>query len=261
MKFLKPLVVLFLAFGLGASAASSIKSVQENKEYQDVYRATFALYASSEQADVKDKFLCTAEAIQKVQGGYELLSAGHCTPENPELPSDMTFSVAEQLGGPLMEVKLIKAEMDWPLDYSIFYFPTNKKYSVDKLGNEGDARVGDATVDVNFSEAITKELSTGMIASQIIGRGCDDEACMLAEGMFEVQMFGSHGASGSAVLDNGKVIGTLIGGMDGETMPVFVEPISLIKKAIQGVDVSSAPAKTYAPREVQGPEGDAINPW
>ena len=242
MKLSNLLLIFVLAASLaGAGVKNDIQKPQG--KYQDVYNAAFALYASSEQAGIENKFICSAEAIKKVKDGYELLSAGHCTPANPDLPEDMTFAASEQMGGKLMPVVLVKAELNDALDYSIFYMPTKNKYAVDELGNEKDAHVGDETVDVNFSFGLAKELSPGLVASKEIDAGCSDKICPEFQGLFEVQMFGAAGASGSAVVDEetGKVIGILVAGINGRTLPVFVEPISGVERAIAGVKVPPAP--------------------
>jgi hypothetical protein len=248
------LAALIAATAFTAGTSTVTRTIQGPQEpYADIYRASFALYASSVEADVTNKFICSAQAIKKVSGGYELLSAGHCTPANAEeLPPDMVFSVAEDIGGALMPVVLVKAELTDTLDYAIFYLQTKNKYPADSLGDLKGVHIGDPTVDVNFSEGLAKELSPGLVASKIIANQPEEHADL--EGLFEVQMFGSHGASGSAVIDQntGKVIGIVTMGSSG-TMPLMVEPIYLIEAAIKGVDILG-PAEDFS--GVAGSQGE-----
>src|SRR5205807_2284135 len=107
------------------------------------------------------------QVIAKVEGGYELLSAGHCTPANvQELPPDMSFKVADDLHGPLMPVTLVAARMDEPVDWAIYYLKTDKKYPVVPLGDERLVRINEKTIDVNYSLGLAKEVSMGVVSSK-----------------------------------------------------------------------------------------------
>jgi hypothetical protein len=272
MKFLRSLLfaAALLFVPLTASTASAPApfapaSIQAPKGFtKKAYDATFALFASSVDAGVEDRFICTVTAVKKVKGGYMLLGAGHCTPANVEnLPPDMTFDVSQQLGGKLEPVVLVAAQMQEPLDYSIFYFPTKEKFPVIKMGDERLARIGDKTVDVNFSLGTTKEVSPGIVVSNVIRDTVQDGT----QGFFEVQMFGSHGASGSSVIDlkgdSGKeVIGIVIAGFDGATVPELIEPISTIETAIKNLKMPTVTAaqilksrslETVSPRDPHAP--------
>lgn len=211
-----------------------------------VYDGSFALYASSHQLGIRDRFICSAQAIKKVDGGYFLLSAGHCTPANSEeLPPDMEFSVAEDLGGDLTPVVLVQAALEnsTGLDYSEFYLRTNKQYPVMELGDESDARLGDKTIDVNFSLALAKYVSYGRVSSEVSKDG-------EAKGRLGVDQFDSHGASGSSVVDERtkKVIGIVVAGVDGATTATWVEPISRIKKILAQATLPRSTRPYVAPQ-------------
>lgn len=233
------LAVLLLASTTQAKGVKPLKGFDAK-----VYNGSLALYASSKSLDITDRFICSTQVIEKVDGGYELLSAGHCTPANSEeLPGDMTFKVSEDLGQPLMPVTLIAAKMDEPVDWAIYYFPTKKKYSVTHLGDESDVRLNSKTIDVNFSLALAKEVSMGVVSSTVQTQGH-------AKGFFEVTQFDSHGASGSSVVSEStkKVIGIVIAGVDGTTTPTWVEPASVISKQIAGIDVTQNVPYIAAPK-------------
>lgn len=235
---------------LGSCAFAHPKRIAPPSGFDgQVYNGAMALYASSESAGVSNRFICSTRPIKKVKGGYELLSAGHCTPANiGNLPPDMTFAVATDLGGKLMPVKLVAAQMTEPVDWAIFYLPTKMKLPVISLGDERDMSINDPTIDVNFSLGVAKEVSMGVVSSQVLTTGDDT-------GFFEVTQFASHGASGSCVISERthKVIGIVIAGYDGQTLPELVEPISVIKAAISPYNVATAPA--YAAPVPAAPEG------
>jgi hypothetical protein len=225
---------------------------------QKAENSVFALYASSASMGVSNAFICTVTAVKKVNGGYILLGAGHCTSANPDLPSDLTYAVSPQMASSpkdLSPIFLIKSEMNEPLDYAIYYYPTNKNIPVMKMGDERKAKVGDKTIDINFSLGIVKEFSPGIVVSMTIPAG--PNYIDGTQGFFEVQEFDSHGASGSSVIDmhGKKIIGLVIAGVDGATIPSFIEPISTVEKAIQGYKVP-----VITPAQLKAAQDAILNP-
>lgn len=196
---------------------------------QKLYNSTFALYGTH---NSNTRFLCTVTAYKRVQDGYLLIGAGHCTSENPELPSDLTYSVARDIGGERTDVKLLTAKLGYVNlpDYAIYHLITKNKYTPIELGNENDIAIDDRTIDINFSLGVIKMVSRGFVVSKVISHSEGRKE----DGFFLVQEFDSHGASGSAVVSEKthKVIGLVIAGWDGSTMPSLVEPISLIEHEI-----------------------------
>jgi hypothetical protein len=225
-------LALFSAFLLMIAPLSYAKSkkIQSPHGFDGkVYKAEMALYASSVSAGIDSRFICTVTVVGHLQQGYMLLGAGHCTSANPDLPQDLSFQVADDIGAPLHPVFLLKSVMDEPLDYAVYYYPTKAKYPVIELGSEQDMFIGDKTVDVNFSLGVTKMMSLGIVVSKTIEK--TDPREPFAVGFFLVQQFDSHGASGSSVMSERthKVIGLVIAGWDGSTMPTAVEPITRVE--------------------------------
>jgi hypothetical protein len=230
----------FLAFALAVALAftspvlAKDKNIGEPKGFDNkVFHASFALYATSEEAGVdKPKFLCTVTSYKKINDGYLLIGAGHCTSANPSLPSDLKFFVSEDLNTPAMSVQLVKSELSETVDFSIFYLHSEKKYPVISFGDEKELSVGDKTVDVHFSLGAAKITSPGLVSSL-------DGSPRLPPGTFLVQQFDSHGASGSAVVSERthKIVGIVKGGWDGATMPTIVESISHIEEALAKLNV------------------------
>jgi hypothetical protein len=244
---MRKILSLTLAAALSLAPLCSAKIKPLRGFDQKVYQGSLALYASSESLKIKDRFICSTQVVEKIEGGYKLLSAGHCTPANLQLPSDMTFSVSPDLGQPLMPVNLIAATLNENEDWSVFYFQTDKKMSVIEMGDENDARINDKTIDVNFSLALAKEVSMGRVSSTV-----QDQGDM--KGFFQVTQFDSHGASGSSVVDERthKIIGIVIAGVDGATVPTFVEPISKIKKAMSKAIMPRSANETVEARIEKG---------
>ena len=246
MKVSKAIRSIALAMVILLTPALACANIKEPKGFDHkVYASTFALYGSS--GSTQDRFLCTVTAYEKVQDGYLLIGAGHCTGANPDLPPDLTFKVSTDLGTDKVPVALLKSAMEEPLDYAVYFMPSTVKYPTIAMGNESQDRIGDRTVDVNFSLDAAKQVASGVIASTVISAaGQHDDL----SGFFLVTQMDSHGASGSSVVSEKtrKIIGLVIAGWDGATMPSIVEPISKVEK-----ELGDIPALLYKARQVPSP--------
>ena len=189
-----------------------------------LWAGTLALYGTK---DDSTHFLCTAEPIAKIEGGYRLLTAGHCVQDVPE---DVQFSVADEIGGSRTAVTLVKAYEGDGLDFALFDLKSKKKYPVFSLALSSKVRVGDSTINPNFALGLGKQISPGRISSQelILSDECDAEGC---NGKFLVQMYSGPGASGSAVFSTKthQIIGLVIYQFSGD-VGFAVEPISLFTR-------------------------------
>ena len=220
MKRLYALILsLVLALGVLASPINPPKGFAGQ-----LWNGTFALYGTK---DSTTHFLCTAEAIHKNDGGYTLLSAGHCVTLNPP---DVQFAVAETIGGTLVPVTLIKAARVDNIDFSLFNLQTTKKYFVMDMGFGEPVTVGDETINPNFALGLGKQISLGRVSSLGLEKSeeCDDPACI---GNFQVQEYAAPGASGSAILSTKahKIIGVLVLEWQGAQVGFSVEPIDRFK--------------------------------
>lgn len=222
-KFLALLLaIVFIILPLGA--------IQAPKGFAgDLWNNTFALYGTKGPVT---HFLCTAEPIAKIDGGYRLLTAGHCVQETP---ADLQFSVAEKIGGARAPITLVKAFLSADLDFALFDLKTTKNYKVFALGDEKDLRIGDETINPNFADGLGKQLSFGTVAAMplVKSEDCTSDGCV---GNFIVQEYAGPGASGSAVLSvkTHKVVGILVFSFDGGQVGFGVEPISLFAKFLAG---------------------------
>jgi hypothetical protein len=208
---MKKLVTLLLALILSLPLAVRGQSIQPAKGFNGkVMDATFALYGHMGD---KKQFLCTVWNYKQIDGGYDMVSAGHCVAENPP---GVTYSVEEQIDGKDMPVSLMKYELDAAGDFSLFELKTTKVYPVLDLGTVTDQSIGDKVINPNFAAGVGKQLSLGAISTDVLK---SDPASGDVD-VFWAQVFGAGGSSGSPVISDKthKVIGVLIYGLpDPET--------------------------------------------
>src|SRR5271165_1686163 len=164
MRKVALILSLLLTSLLGVSAGAQVQPATGFE--QKAMDATFALYGHREiGGKTYAKFLCTATAVEKVKTGYFLISAGHCAADQP---SDVTFAVSEQIGGPQHPVQPVIARLQGSQDVMKLYFPSTKNYPVIDLGTETTEQVGESIINPNFTQGWVKQLANGIIASQVM---------------------------------------------------------------------------------------------
>ena len=220
------LIILFLIL---TAFSCSAQSPQPPAGFEgDAYNATLALYGTFHGVT---HFVCTIQPYEKIPGGYHLISAGHCV---QKIPAGMQFSVANQIGGPLTPVTMLKAYFGGGLDFSEFELKTDAVYTVLELGTETEEYVGAPIINVNFAAGLVKQFGFGFIASERMPESehCDIDTCV---GDYMVQIYGTGGSSGSAVISarTHKIIGITVGSF-GVPIGLGVEPISWFKKFLAG---------------------------
>jgi hypothetical protein len=194
--------------------------------------ATFALYGQAINPVTHQSvspFLCTAFAFKADSTGYLLLSAGHCVDDEP---SESTFAVSEQIGGPLQRVSVVSARFEPSVgayeDYAVFHLATSKKYPVLDLGDDIEG-IDSKTINPNFAFGITKQYAHGIVASDVMVNSIQ---CSTCDHQIFIHEFSGIGASGSAVIaeDTHKVIGLLVSQIDGGGFTV--ESIANVKQSM-----------------------------
>jgi hypothetical protein len=202
-----------------------------------VYSNTFALYGH---LGTKTLFDCTASIYDKTGGGYLMITAGHCIQDVPE---GVQFSVSEQIGGELMPVKVLKVREEGSMDFAQLELDTKKVYPVTKLGDESTLAIGDSVINANFADSIGKQISLGRVATKELTptRDCPEEC----KDGFLIQVFGSGGSSGSAVISKKthKIVGIVVWGFD-VNVGMGVEPISRFQTFLQMPTQAHPPAAT-----------------
>jgi hypothetical protein len=228
-KFLSAVLsgILFV----GAAVAATV-SYKDTKAINAASQSVFALYG---QYNDVEHFLCTASIYDHPsKDTYRLITAGHCfvVPEGGSyyLQADNT------MGQEKIPVTVLKHERTefTGIDFMILEMKSKKYYSSLILDSKFDVKIGDPIFVANFSEGLIKQYALGYIASNTMDGAAEEPRvadCALCVDRFIIHVFASHGASGSSVIDlrTGKVIGLLVGGVDGETLGAFVEPISGFK--------------------------------
>lgn len=172
-------------------------------------------------------FVCTAEVIKKISGGYNLVSAGHCI--SATIPS--TYFVADDVNGTLQPVTVLKF-IDADMDFSLLEFKTSRKYPVLPLGSDENLRIGDPIVAIDITAGLGKQLAKGSIAS---GPLAETESChSKCVGMFLGHLLGGNGASGAVVFSvrTHRVVGFIIG-MWSSPIGLSIEPISRLRVFLQ----------------------------
>jgi len=220
------LLVLTLIFAVPSNA----DSIRAPKGYAGkLWDETLALYGTS---DDVTHFVCTATPIQKIDGGYVLLTAGHCV---QTVSKDVQFSVAEEVGGARQPVALIKAYFGEDIDFAIFNLKTTKNYPVATLGPNDKLTVGDKIFSPNFALGLGKQLSIGTISTRNMSQSeqCSEVDCV---GAFIVQEYAGGGASGAAVISakTHHVIGLLQAEFENGNVGFQIEPISRFAKFMAG---------------------------
>lgn len=235
------LATLVLALSLCNPLRSDVKGPMGFQK--TVMDATLALYGV--RGDYS-RFLCTANVVDKVKrtsknpAGYIILSAGHCVDNEP---SDVTFSVSNQIGSALHPVLPLMARMDGQDDFSFFFYPSTEKYPVMTFGRESTENVGDEVINPNFTQGLVKQLGIGTIISQVMNEHSANGGCVLCIGRFLIHEQAGPGASGSAVYSEKthKIIGIVV---IGNSTGMGVEPISTI---ISGMSKPDQYAELHQP--------------
>jgi hypothetical protein len=193
-----------------------------------VFDATFAVYHRNPKGE--DIFICTATAFEKIAGGYNLLSAGHCVDGTP---AEDIFTVSDDLGNPAVPVRVVRARRDATgQDFAIFELKTAGKYPVIPLGDERDSRIGDATLNTNFALELGKQLTRGIVASAGLYKH---------PRYFIVDEYGNAGASGSAVVSEKthRIIGVTIAMTGDAGVGMFIERISTFPEFLAAPDMQT----------------------
>jgi S1-C subfamily serine protease len=124
--------------------------------------------------------------------------------------------------------------MKTDIDMAIFDLVTTKKYDVMVLGNDSDLQIGDKTINPNFAAGLSKQLSHGVISSDLLSMSehCNEDCA----GYFLVQSYGAGGASGSAIISEKthEVIGLAIWQAPGDNIGLGIEPISKFAAFLAG---------------------------
>jgi Trypsin-like peptidase domain len=255
MTMKKFLIALLLTLILALPVSVPAVSPQNPKGFEGkAYDATMALYATTGD---KTEFVCTIWNYKQMDGGYDLISAGHCV---GDVHGD-SYSVSDTLGSPRTPVTLVKWLDAAGYDFSLWELKTTKKYPTLDLGSLADACIGDEVINPNFALGLTKFLSLGRISGPVVPADDSDSVSV-----YPVEVDGAGGSSGSPIIDKRthKVIGILIysppfdpiPGQLGVPVPARVgtgvEPIDNFNEFLNGMPLPKV--VSVVPPKQRGPE-------
>lgn len=221
-----PLVLLMLL--LAASQSWSATSLEDI--LSSISPAVGALYA--QRSDGSLSFLCSITIIGKTDRQTELLTAKHC------VEKDVAYLVT-------FDGKLFYAARVWKLpgedidpnkyrrqygeatvDAAIFAVDQVLDLPVVPLGSDVGVAPGRSIVTVGFPLGATKIRYVGIVAGRYERPGSE------MDGYLILQIFGSPGSSGTAIIEeaSGTVIGILVSGRQSFGTPViFATPVSYLR--------------------------------
>lgn len=207
------------------AVASSIEAL-----FERISPSVGALYA--QEADGALKFLCSITIVGKTATQTELLTANHC------VQKDVSYLVTfdgrmfhsarvAKLPGEQIDPQKFRRQYNQPqTDAALFVVDSLLVPSVVPLGDDAGLVPGRSIVTVGFPLGATKIRYQGSIAGRYERPGSD------INGYLILQIFGSPGSSGSAVIEEatGTVVGILVSGRQGFGTPViFATPVSYLK--------------------------------
>jgi hypothetical protein len=198
--------------------------------------------------EFKAKFTCTATVIETDgDGSYLALTAGHCFAREEK---DSYYVSAEVSDHPVVnKIELVKYEDDDRYDYAIIKFHSIREYPAIPVDTTTQPEIGSQVDNVNFAFGLTKMYTHGVVESGLLNPPSKGKSLT---SRYYVNIGIGPGASGSAVVQNGKIVGIVEAIFPGTQMPSLIMPMG--KQFLNFVDDDSAsidplpePKKTEEP--------------
>jgi len=198
----------------------------------------------------ESQFTCSATVIgdRDHKRRYTGLTAGHCF----DWEKESEYYISSQISQTpvLNKIKLIKFEYDSRYDFAIFEFEPLRDYPVVPIGMDFP-EVGAVVTNVNFALGLAKQQTEGKVVSGLITtpamKQLDD-----TKGRFLVSIGIGPGASGSAVVADGKIVGIVEAIFPETQMPTVVIPTG--QTLLNFMDDDSAGIKPkLEPKKVASP--------
>lgn len=169
----------------------------------------------------ESEFICTATVIEtKGQGDYLGLTAGHCF----DWDKEKDYYISSQIGqSPVLKsIRLKKFENDERYDFALFEFQSLNVYPVIPIGKDIPA-VGTQVNNVNFAFGLVKQFTEGKVVSDQVITPSRKQLENI-KGRFLVNIGIGPGASGSAVVVDGKIVGLVEAIFPDTQMPTVIIP-------------------------------------
>lgn len=193
-----------------ATGAYAQKSASLEDVFQRVSPAVGALYA--QKSDGSLQFLCSITATDKSEKRTLLLTALHCVEKGVSYMVSFNgkqFHSARVWSVPRWDVdpaKHRKAFGTPEVDMAFFAIEGQLDVPTVTIGNDASVRPGRQIVTVGFPLGVTKISYNGIVSGRLERPGSG------VDGYLTLQIFGSPGSSGSAIIDqdSGTIIGVLV---------------------------------------------------
>ncbi len=220
---------ILLAFFLLVPPSDAATTALEERLSQ-ISPAVGALYAQTATGNLE--FLCTITAIGKTDARMELLTANHCIKKDVSYVVTFDGKVFHsarvwKVPGENIDPNKYRRQYGQPeTDLALFVIDEPMSVPFISLGGDAALSPGRSIVTVGYPLGVTKIRYIGIIAGRYERPGAD------MDGYLILQIFGSPGSSGSAVIEEstGKVIGVLVSGKQAFGTPViFAVPIGYLQ--------------------------------
>lgn len=206
MRYLVAIAVMFV---MSAKAAEPEQRSLEDV-FQKVSPAVAALYA--QKSDGSLQFLCSITATEKTPKRTLMLTAFHCVEKDVAYMVSFDgrrFYAARVWSVPRWKVNPEQHRRAFGTpDVDMAFFAVDEELDVPvvTLGNDGAVRPGRKIVTVGYPLGVTKVSYNGIVSGRLERPGSS------LDGYLTLQIFGSPGSSGSAVIDqdSGHVVGVLV---------------------------------------------------
>lgn len=230
-KFLSVLLLLS-AFVLPCSATQANPEAPKAVDFHEqLQKATLALYQRWPTGLAKNpfvtRFVCTATVVAGEPTHYLLLTAGHCISPKPQF--GLEYFIAEKISDEpvLQSVELIKSANTRRYDYAVFLSHSPRTYPVIEVDTDNVPKIGEKLYNVNFGLGLTKQVTSGVVGSDVITREESAGGCENCVGRYMAEFGIAPGASGSAVVseESHRIVGLVEAIFIGLANGTVVEPV------------------------------------
>lgn len=266
-------LLLSTLLALAAPARAQKPQPTEPDFRETLSKATLAVYAGKQvckyvqvqsffgpvpvwQCGFESHFVCTSTVVRHDdRGDYMGLTAGHCF-DYKAMDKGWEYYISEGVNEKpvLRKIDILKFENNDRYDYALFNFRSMREYPVILVeGQSSVPALGKKIINVNFSYAITREVTEGVVVSGIVGDLESTDAPAL-RGRYFIQMPFGPGSSGSAVVDEEthKIVGMVEISFRGTQMAAMIMPAGpRFKDFMEDQSIGMKPK----PEPAAGPQG------
>lgn len=162
------------------------------------------------------RFVCSGANVGKTPDGYLFITAGHCFEDDATLADAYEVTYTDTLTAPSYPAKVLDVDADD--DLAILDVHTSLTLPVLEIGDFNEAQATDSVSVSGYPLGIAKLFLRGTVSANILAN--TDAGVRKVPTLF-IQCSGiEHGASGSAVIFNGKDVAIILGVIRGDAGPL-----------------------------------------